>query len=183
MARFIALEGLHGVGKSTVAEILAHRLGVEVTPTIPEEFSIARKLVNNSFCIEARYMLFLSATLSAGEQIEKILRNGIDVVAESYIFRSIAFHEGMGSRMEINVSIDRLFLPSHTILLTCNPAVRAERLIERGGMRTRWDALAEKNTHNIAARYAKFGFPEIDTSQLRPEMVVDKIMEMVYGNP
>lgn len=182
MTRFVALEGLHGVGKSTVAELVAKRLGVTLTPTIPADFSAARRLVNNGFCIEARYMLFLSATLSIGEQIEQMVKKGIDVVVESYIFRSIAFHEGMGSKMKIGMLEAGLFLPTHTVLLTCDPMIRAQRLKERGGTRSRWDSLAESRSDQIALRYAAFGFPEIDTTWLQPHQVADRIVEMVDEN-
>lgn len=182
LSKFIALEGLHGVGKSTVAELIAQRVGVVVTPTIPEEFSSARKLVNSGFSIESRYMLFLSATLSTGERVEQMIKNGMDVVVESYIFRSIAFHEGMGSKIKIGVLGKELFLPTHTILLTCDPQIRTQRIKDRGGIRNRWDALAESKSDQISLRYAAFGFPEIDTTWLQPQQVADRIMEMVNGN-
>lgn len=181
MARFIALEGLHGVGKSTVARLVAERVGVKLTPTIPDAFSISRKHVNDGSSLEARYMLFLAATLSAGEQIEQKCKAGTDVVVESYIFRTIAFHEGMGSIVTVSVP-KGLFLPTHTVLLTCAPEARALRLERRGGLRSKWDVRAESNSERIAERYAQFGFPSVDTTALEPDEVASKVMEVINAS-
>ncbi|MEK7643224.1 MAG: AAA family ATPase [Patescibacteria group bacterium] len=178
MKRFITLEGLHGVGKSTVAELVAGHLGIKVTPTIPEVFAQARKHVNDGESIEARFMLFLSATLSAGELIKQMLAEGQNVIVESYIYRTIAFHEGMGSLITMQIP-DRLFQPTHSILLVCDPLNRARRLEERGGLRNRWDAFAETHSDEIMARYLAFNFPIVDTTNLKAEQVASKVLEMI----
>jgi len=181
MPKFVSLEGLHGVGKSTISQLIANELGVDLTPTIPKAFTASRRHVSEGSSLEARYMLFLSATLSAGEEIEEKLKNGTDVVVESYVFRTIAFHEGMGSRLKITLPKE-LFLPTHTILLTCNPQIRAKRLEERGGSRSRWDISAEAAQEGILERYAQFGFPEVDTTDSNPQQVANKVMEVINAN-
>lgn len=182
MSKFVSLEGLHGVGKSTVAAMVADRMGLSLTPTIPDAFSSARRCVNDGTCIEARFMFFLAATLSAGETIQEKNRKGEDVIVESYIFRSIAFHEGMGS--EITVSLQSsFFLPSHTVLLLCDPEVRARRLKERGGLRNKWDIRSELCADAILARYQAFGFKTIDTTNLQPNQVTDRVMEIINEKP
>ena len=180
MSMFISLEGLHGVGKSTIAEKLASTLNVELTPTIPDEFREIRKTMNESWSIEARYMMFMSAVLLAGERIRESLALGKTVVVESYIYRTIAFHEGMGSQIRLEFS-QSLLLPHHTILLKCDNDVRQERLVRRGGARNRWDSLAEANSDTILARYQRFGFPTIDTTHASPEETLATILEVING--
>ena len=180
MPKFIALEGLCGVGKSTTSALVAAALGTRVTETIPPEFNSLRKHVSAHGSLDARYLVFLAAVVSSAERIQKQLDAGKDVVVESYLYRTIAFHQGMGSQFQI--SIPKGFLqPTDTIYLLCAHEERQNRLVKRGEEETKWDRLAEDRSTQIEEVYKSFHLPCLDVTSLSPEEACVAVLGMVYG--
>ena len=178
--RFIAVEGLSAVGKSTVAKLLAGELNAKLMRTIPLEFNDLRKFVDSRRSIDARFCLFLSAIFCVAEEIESVLQEGNNVVVESYIYRTIAFHQGMGSNLSIEVPRN-LITPNYTFLLTCDEEERERRRKARSpkGSIYYWEQLSEENATMILQEYARFPVHTIDTTNVPPEGVVEAIFDFL----
>lgn len=175
-ALFVSLEGLSGVGKSTVAPLLARALRAEIVPAVPTSFEAIRRQLNESTSIDARFCFFLCAVICSGSTVACYLNSGRPVVVESYLYRTVAFHRGMGAKLMVDCS--RLdVLPTHVFHLTCSEAERLRRRAERGEPehRSKWDTLAECSASAILKEYACFPMQVIDTSQLTPAEVVLEI--------
>lgn len=167
---FVTIEGLSCTGKSTVCGMLANTLDASTMPTVPDEYALLRKRLASRDLLDARFLLFMSAVVMASTAIQKELASGRHVVAESYIARTIAFHRGMGSSVEIR--IPDLLQPDVSFYLICDESVRADRARRRGGVRHYWDRLAEAHTSEIVQKYGKFTHHVVDTTTLTPEAVV-----------
>lgn len=171
--RFESLEGLRGTGKSTIAPLLAAARGAVFVATVPRAYQALRREVDSMPNIEARMCFYLSALLTAAEEIECHLAAGRPVVVESYFARCLATHEALGAQLIVSLPKD-LPVPV-TYQLVCDAAERRRRLDARGTLRSRWDALSEDAADRIAAAYGRFPTLRVDTTHLTPEQVVQAI--------
>lgn len=170
---FVALEGLRGVGKSTVAPLLADALDAELVPTVPGPYETARRHVDKAENPEARMCLYLAALLEAAAHIHQRIGEGRPVAVESYFARCLATHTGIGAQLHV-------VLPGHLptprmYRLTCSESERQRRLTTRVKPTTHWDALAESNTGRINAVYDHFSMTPIDTTDRTPQQVAEVI--------
>lgn len=86
----------------------------------------------------------------------------------------------MGSDIRISIPKD-ILLPDIVFYLTCEENERQRRKNKRGKRETYWDHLAEKNTDRIVQEYQRFEMNSIDTTHLKPEQVVDEIINRLNG--
>ncbi|WP_263166412.1 hypothetical protein [Streptomyces sp. SCSIO ZS0520] len=175
LPRFLALEGLRGVGKSTVAPLVAAALGAELVPTVPPPYAAARRHVDGRENPEARMCLYLAALFDAAERIRQLGCEGRSVVVESYFARCFATHLGMGARLHV-VLPPRLPAPLSFRLL-CSEPERQRRLLTRVKATTHWDALAESSASRISAVYDHFPMAPIDTTDHTPQQVAETICD------
>ena len=174
MGRFISLEGLSGVGKSVVSKVLATRLHAKLMRTVPRQFAGLRNVLDASRDIEARFCFFLSAVFYASGEINRVLQSGRTVVVESYLYRTIAFHRGMGSRLEISLP-EEVIMPTDVFLLTCEEEERQRRRTAAQKRNSYWDELAEANSSQIRQEYEGFDTTIVDSTRRSPEEVAEFI--------
>ena len=171
---FESLEGLRGVGKSTIAPLLAEARGSILVPTSPAPYQQLRRLVDQQDCPDTRVCLYLSALFASTRQIMRHLAEGTPVVVESYFARCLATHRAMGASLGITLPGG---LPAPvTYRLTCAEPERQRRLVRRRKPPTRWDLLAETATGEIERGYRDFPMVDIDTTGRSPDEVVDAII-------
>ncbi|MGH3320505.1 MAG: hypothetical protein ACRDN9_10045 [Streptosporangiaceae bacterium] len=170
---FITVEGLACTGKTTVADLLASRLGAVHLPTVPPEYACLRNCFRVHEHLDARYLFFLSAVSLAATRIRRHLTDGRSVVAESYLARTVAFHRGMGSH--VRVELQGLPRPDLTFRLVCNGRERGRRLRQRG-TRHNWDVLAEEHAVDIEREYRRSPAHVIDTTAVEPSDAVQRIL-------
>jgi dTMP kinase len=172
---FIALEGLGGVGKSTVAPLLGARLDAVLMPSIPDGYQQLRRAFTEERHLDTRYLYFLSALCRAAIDIEDVVNHGSVVVVESYFARATAFHRGMGSRLVVGLP-ESLIRPDVSFHLVCGDEVRRDRLkcrLRDGGI---WDRCAEKHRSAILREYRAFSMHHIDVTTGDPPAAVEDIV-------
>ena len=164
---FIVVEGLTGVGKSTLVEKLAADLDLEVCAVPVAEYKSAAVLLeDDELALEARHALFFSAACLAARQINNMLLEGKMVIVDSWVFRTQATHVALGSTLALK--IPSLFpQPDIKILLTCDESVRQQRISERGTPTGYWKATCEQHSDEILAWYRKNikSLVEVDTNR------------------
>lgn len=178
--RLVSIEGLSGVGKSTISRILANEWGAEIIATVPKEFDGLRRFLDRSDMnsIHARFCFFLSAVLYNEKNIRTALTDGRNVVVESYLFRTIASHRGMGSGLSIGFPQD-ILMPNPALYLTCEEGERRQRCNRRVKEKTFWDELAEQQAAMVLYEYSQFNMTPIDTTHQAPEAVVASILKIL----
>jgi len=178
---FIAIEGLHGVGKSTIVGLLAERLpDAVIVPTIPEELQDARRHIDAQAPVNSRYLFYTAAVSLAAKRVRVAIQSGANVVVESYIHRTIAFHKGLGATIDIDMTSLDLPRPDRVFFLDCDDAVRRERLRSRSRPSTYWITAAEQHTREIRSAYGAFEMVDVDTTGLTPAAVVGQLLRVLH---
>lgn len=88
---FVVIEGLDFVGKTTLARELAKRTGWIYYKTPPEPFvrrctTLSREDVNGCF------LFFMESMAYASLEIKKLRQGGIGIVADRWIWTTLAYH-------------------------------------------------------------------------------------------
>lgn len=134
IARFIALEGLDGVGKSTLARVLASRLDAELMSTPGDSFKDIRRPAMEAFADDqlAR-ALFYSATVSCeGRKAHTTVSQGRSVVMDRYWASTVAYAQARGVAADLDAIGPHLVSPDISVLITLDETTRLARLAQRG---------------------------------------------------
>lgn len=179
--RFIVLEGLSAVGKSTVSPLLAERLGATLIPTLLPEFETVRKGVDRTRLVMPRLHFWMMTNYAVSETVREFVRSGQDVVVESYFYRTLATHAALGAAHLPEINWDHALAPDMTILLTVDEPVRQQRLAERDREQglSYWSRLEESNVEVTRLTYDSLGLTSFDTNGLDASEVADGLADLV----
>jgi thymidylate kinase len=173
---FVTIEGLSAAGKTTLVPMLAVALGATEMHAIPGCYRGMRASFDDLRLIDARFLYFLSAVCHASVGIERAVADGRHVVVESFLARTVAFHRGMGARLNPDLSAVAV-TPDVSFHLVCGDGVRRARLAARAERYdSLWDGRAEQVSHRILDEYSRFPMHVIDTTTRGPAAVVDDIL-------
>lgn len=131
---FIVLEGLSAVGKTTLAQNLALKLGGHYVKTPGKEYRAISDYIDKNVSTEARYLFYLSSIIESSRQISFLLKNA-PVVCDRYIYTTICWHKALGVKINIGDSFFQeniIIKPNFSFLITCEEEKRIERMKKRG---------------------------------------------------
>jgi len=132
--RFYVLEGLDGVGKSTVGSLLKDS-GYTVTKTPQDSFPVPRRMYDH-LPVKMRFLIYLASVIRAEDEIESA--DGI-VFCDRYLLTTIAAAEAMGLDKSFISGLvgflGEVLRPINTFLLTADKAEIARRMKGRGANR------------------------------------------------
>ena len=123
--RIVALEGLSGVGKSTLAPMVARQLGAELLPAIPIDLQERRKEADASDNPTFRHSFYVWAIATTCQRVRYWPDHTLWVV-ESYMGRAMAYHLGMGSTLRV-APWALVPQPAVSVMVTCDEDVRLSR--------------------------------------------------------
>lgn len=132
--RLIAVEGLDGVGKTTLSRALAVALGATWTTTPGPELRGVRDAIERSFvgAPRARVHFYASTVLALSERAEARLDSGRDHIVDRYWLSTWAYAQLLDRPPPFEV-LEALVRPADvTIYLDADDVVRRSRLEARG---------------------------------------------------
>lgn len=159
----VSFEGLDASGKTQISRYLAATTNALLVPTVPDGFRKLWRDYPDFELLDARFYFFLSAVGAASVNIRRQLEAGRNVLAESYYHRTIAYHRGMGSRIQANLP-SSIREPEVTFYFSVDEEERKRRLIERNDAFDAWSTAAEGYMPNIDAEYRLMPMHRLDTT-------------------
>ncbi len=176
---FVSLDGVDGVGKTTVAKILASDSSFQYHKSPAGPFAQLRKEVDAHATPLERYCFYRLATQFDSAQITQLLESG-HIVCDRYIASTAAYHIAMDARIRVIHDEAGLLKPHFAFLLGARSEVRDKRLLERAKISS--DIEIERNStflDRVAEIFMSLGLIYIDTSDITAEKVAETIRRTV----
>lgn len=185
----IALEGVSGSGKSTVARLLAERLAGAVIHTIPAEFGCAQGFINSDNRPLTQLLFYLSGACSAADEIAQRQRS-VPVIADRHLGSVIANHAAVNGidvldvrRVSLEIVGEYIAPPTVTVYLTTPPDEIVRRIATKSDI-TRSDTdVARKRDllEAISDNYRRLASMDptavmVDTDQAAPHEICDAVV-------
>ncbi|MEU2978800.1 thymidylate kinase [Streptomyces hirsutus] len=121
---FIVLEGISGIGKSTLARLLAERLNAGTLHTVPNFYMPWAPVMNANTRALPQFAFYLSGVLHASDIIRSHLERG-PAVSDRFVSSVLAYHSAVHqldmARVEELLAPFRPYLPTpdRTFYLRC----------------------------------------------------------------
>lgn len=171
--RLIAVEGLDGVGKTTLSRALANALGGRWMTTPGPEIRAVREQFEAAFVASpvARSLAYGAAVMAAGGDAGPVLDAGRDVIVDRYWLSTLAYAPPT-AWAALDAMSAQVRPADITLYLSAPDATRRERLAGRGQMSAAdRDTLAPGKAHWLDQRFRSFAdnpaagaFREIDAA-------------------
>lgn len=192
MAGFVVIEGIDGCGKSTVARLVARRIGKRAVLTRePTNSKIGRAVhrgdkANISPFTDA--LLFMADRSQHTLEISRLIRKGKLVVSDRYYHSTVAYQAanlrdafpGDAFRWLLDSNLRFSLHPDLTVLLTLPPELALKRVAKRGKY-SRFEKLEFlTRVHRNYLRLAKQdkSIVKVDATQ-DLESVVGQVLELI----
>jgi len=173
MGLFVCIEGVDCVGKTTVSESLARRIGAVYYKSPGGVYAKERKVVDESVDPLRRYFFYRAAVQYDSGIIAGLLRFS-HVVCDRYIYSTFAVHAAMDEKIQSLFETTGIMMPDYVFLLTADEAILRKRMAERPNI-----TALESNfmLHKRADELFKLqGHSVIDTTSTTVDEVVETIL-------
>jgi thymidylate kinase len=174
---FITVDGVDGVGKTTVSKLLAKKLNGIYYKSPSNQFLQTRQKVENPINVFGRYCFYRLATQNDSENI-KILLESNHVVCDRYIASTFAYHFVMDNDITIIHNEKNLLKPDFALLLTANSDTRNSRIINRNESKN-WIEENSSLLDNIQNVFSSLELTEFKTDSLKPDEIVNNIIQFI----
>lgn len=97
----IIMEGTDAVGKTTLAKLIAEKIGGIYCRTPPDCFREKCRIMDSRGIIydEARFLLYLESVIFTSKEIEKFIENGQPIVIDRWIWTTFAYHFAFNAQL------------------------------------------------------------------------------------
>ena len=184
---FIAIEGVDGVGKTTVARLLAGQLQCEFvekpfhllldTP-VEDAYGVITRQVN-SCPVHVRAWFYGTGLMCLSEQYA-----GQNLITDRYLLSNYAWNSAEENNVLFDVLVNQVRIPNMTVLLTAPPGIITQRIRGRNATDPDLTKVLDNQERLRKMRYflQRYRIPsmEIDTSNCTPEQICRQIVHGVH---
>lgn len=179
--RLVVIEGVDGTGKTTIAKLVATRLGYTYVYCPPPIMAAIRREVEQLRDFNARFYYYLACGMVLQPALEELLREGQSVVVDRYIYSTFAMHRALGVQTgAVDMRSLPIRWPDKAFLLVANREVRQYRCSKRGDTQD-YDKRIEQSEQLLERAqqiYMEYDdFTIIDTSERDVEFVYSRLLE------
>ena len=132
---FIVIEGLDGVGKSTITKALAREIDAVMLATPGDKFNNIRSELETIYKDnhQARQLFYMSTVVSISEQVRELINKGKNVVVDRYWLSTQVYHQWKSEshHFELSDVENSILVPDITLYLQLPLEQRKERLLHR----------------------------------------------------
>jgi dTMP kinase len=184
MPYFIVLEGLDGVGKSTLARRLATDHGYQLMTTPGAELlPIRAEIVNGLGNSQTAKALFYAATVQAeGEKARVFIQHGQAVIMDRYSASTIAYAHERGVTLDLTSLLIQAYQPHLSILLTLDEDERQQRLHSRGTTAEDIETLNPGFRTGVLTRLQSLCDVELDLTKANEEEAVSLLKQCINNH-
>ena len=181
MPFFIVLEGLDGVGKSTLARRFAQQYGYQLMTTPGTEILPMRAdIINGLGSSETAKALFYAATVQAeGKKAHKLIQNEQNVLMDRYRASTIAYAHERGVTLDLSTVLSQVYQPHLSILLTLDESERQLRLQKRGATAEDIETLDPKFRTGVLSRLQTQCDVTLDLTGANEDQAVELLYECI----
>jgi thymidylate kinase len=184
----VLIEGLDGVGKTTIVSLLKHALNGIIIKTPPEIISSARDWFVQQHS-EYRDGYYMVGNYISSNQINDHMNRGINVVIDRFFPSTKAYIYGKDLNFNIDTYEEQwpeiILKPTFMFVLRLDNDIRISRMENRGNM-TDEEILIKHNpeiVNRINQIYVKLGCIPIDIlPEWTPEDVVSHLLKIIQKN-
>lgn len=186
----ISIEGMDGVGKTTTCRLLAEKLGYTFVEKNLRFLFDENDGYDNYFRIRDKVnedpdRLFTSWFYGLGNVYLYAMFKDDNIVTDRHFLSNYAW-SGTEENTEVyDLLVKKLGFPALTVILYANERALFARLLSRDENDSDLDKVkkAKKKYEKMIFFCEKYGMPYmvIDTSELTPEQVVERIMKRIEG--
>lgn len=176
MSLFICLEGVDGVGKTEIGQLLAQRLGYVYYKSPGGPFAQARAMVDQDVDPLTRYFFYRAASQHDSHKIRQIL-DVSGVICDRYIYSTFAFHGAMDAQIQPLFELTQLVMPDHTFVLTAREEIRTARLQARPNIGSLELNVALQR--RVDRLFQTYGHKVVDTSDTTVAEAADLIIDFI----
>ncbi|MCF6276245.1 MAG: AAA family ATPase [Candidatus Magasanikbacteria bacterium] len=176
------MEGVDGVGKTTLAKKLEEELGYYYLYTMLELFKSIRLRVELLKYPEVRFYFYITCVIAFQKELATLLNAGHKVFADRYIYSIIIMHKVMGVIVDcVDINLLPIITPNISILLTCDPRERNRRIWKREIKKQKYTHLDEfvLNRAQLYFMSLKNVFYVIDTTKKTEESVFNSVKSIL----
>jgi thymidylate kinase len=182
--KFIVIEGLDGVGKTTTIESLAERLQAKRLKTPPDEIGAIREKCTSSLTPQLRFHYYMLGNYVVAEDIRNRLAAGENVVLDRYYASTMAYLWSFGHLPFSSVDWpENLLRPDYMFVLDLPREDRISRLAARNTVAHTAEELKLKISpdieQHISDYYNQFGCTSIP---LTKDMSTDDICAAICNH-
>jgi dTMP kinase len=183
---FIVIEGLDGVGKSTITKALAVAINATVLTTPGVKFNGIRQQLDSIYyeSNQARQLFYMSTVVNASEHARSLVAKGEHVIVDRYWLSTQVYHhwKSGNDHFALPEVADSLEVPDLTLYLELPLAQRKQRLGNRA-QNTAEDnlTLTDKADAELNNLYLHYSQSDIAGRWLKVDasVTVDKIIKRV----
>jgi UMP-CMP kinase 2 len=185
----IVIEGLDGIGKSTVVIALAKKINGIIIETPPKIIKPYRSIFTNTDDLSSIKTYYKLGNYISGNKIKKEIKHGYNVIVDRYYASTLAYTLGQSTEdlSELSNKIYKwpkdMYKPDYMILLTMNEEDRINRLNKRNSIQTQEEIFLKKNpviVNRINQIYSNLGCIKINIlNSDTTDMIVDKILNEI----
>ncbi|QJD57606.1 deoxynucleoside kinase [Pseudomonas sp. gcc21] len=181
VARFIVLEGLDGVGKSTLARVLASRLDAQFMSTPGDSFKDIRGLAIAAFGDDQlAKALFYTATVSCeGRKAHMTVNQGRSVVMDRYWASTVAYAKARGVAADLDAIGPHLVSPDIIVLITLDETTRLARLAQRGMTAEDLETISESFKQTVLQELEARTTISVDITDLNQASAAEKVASAI----
>lgn len=177
----VVIEGVDGVGKTTLAEKFEKELGYRYLYPVPTPFKSIRKRIEKLGDIEVRFWYYLASNVTLQQVLRRMIASGKRVVLDRYVYSTMASHQAMGATVEcVELSKVPHIIPDYAVLLTCSPQVRNARILSRGLEKEEYLQHESPILDETERLLREYPLHVIDTTNLTEEQVFATTKDLLF---
>lgn len=190
--KFIVLEALDGVGKTTLVHLVAERLGGLAMDTPGPVLRATAPAVLDALGEHqtARALFYAASVLAAGARANEVVREGQTVVMDRYWLSTLSYARARGVTVDLTCIEGTVPPPDMTVLVTLDEEERQRRLLARGCTTADRETMDERFRERVLSEMRSTARTpalrptvEVNLTGADPDEAVERVLRILQAQP